>query len=461
LTEFLYDLFLSYNKADKDWVRQVAARIEQERWRGRKLKVFFDEWDIRPGQSIPHRIEEALPHSRKVAPVLSPEAVASPWVELERMIVTCLDPAARAECLIPVLRRNCQIPPLVAHLRYIDFRDNDRFEERFEELIAVLREEPLPRGRAQAEPLPVDKLTKLHQERKPTEVRCIAFSPDGNLLASGGQERKLGLFKEAIWLWDVSGKQAPRRLEVHPFQRINCVTFTDSHLLASGGNYWITLWDVVSGQIEGRLKAMREGAVMSIAFSPDSQTLCSGYEEGSICFWNMKSQRRVRLVRKAASSPIQSMACSPNGRLLASAGYGIRLWEMASGQEMYRWEKVGWATNVLFSPDSQLFVWGDRDGLIHLWDLTSRREVRQLEAAGVQSIAFSPDGQLLASGGKDRVIWLWEVASGRRLRSLAAHTASVKSIAFSPSGWLLASAGDDGMILWGVPEQEKTIELGH
>jgi hypothetical protein len=114
-----YDIFLSHNHQDQDWTAGLAERLEQEDWQGRKLRVFFSPWDIIPGQSIPLEIERALPQSRKVGLIMSPEAIASAWVELERLVTTHIAVSAREARLIPLLRRACDIPALVQHLLYI------------------------------------------------------------------------------------------------------------------------------------------------------------------------------------------------------------------------------------------------------------------------------------------------------------------------------------------------------
>ncbi len=75
LTDYDYDIFLSHNHADQEWTARLAERLEQEDWQGRKIRVFFSPWDIRPGQSIPLEIERALPKSRKVGLIMSPDAV--------------------------------------------------------------------------------------------------------------------------------------------------------------------------------------------------------------------------------------------------------------------------------------------------------------------------------------------------------------------------------------------------
>ena len=68
--ELEYDLFLCYNKVNKDWVRDLATSIENEKHNDRKLKVFFDEWDIKPGSNIVTELDKALSKSRFVGVVL-------------------------------------------------------------------------------------------------------------------------------------------------------------------------------------------------------------------------------------------------------------------------------------------------------------------------------------------------------------------------------------------------------
>jgi tetratricopeptide (TPR) repeat protein len=144
LIEYEYDVFLSHNYADAVWTEQLAARLEREVWKGKPLKVFYSERDIRPGQSIPQRMQDALTRSRKVALILSPEALKSRWVELEYLATLYSDVSKRQEHLFPLMRRECEPPYLVAPLRYIDFRNDEYFERSYRELLAVICDEPLP-----------------------------------------------------------------------------------------------------------------------------------------------------------------------------------------------------------------------------------------------------------------------------------------------------------------------------
>ncbi|HEX8290942.1 MAG TPA: tetratricopeptide repeat protein, partial [Pyrinomonadaceae bacterium] len=145
--DYKHDLFISYNRADEGWAEQLAARLEQEDYRGRKLKVFFAPWDIPPGEYITESLEEALPQSRKVALVVTPEAMRSEWVKIERLVTTHIDIEEHERRLIPLYRRAPgKLPALLRGIRAIDFEEDAQFEKGYRELLAAVRGEPLPRG---------------------------------------------------------------------------------------------------------------------------------------------------------------------------------------------------------------------------------------------------------------------------------------------------------------------------
>lgn len=145
--DYKYDLFISYNRADEVWAEQLAARLEHEDYLGRKLKVFFAPWDIRPGEYITESLEEALPQSRKVGLIVTPQAMQSEWVKIERLVTTHIDTEERSRRLIPLYRRACdKLPALLRGIRAINFEDDAQFEKGYQELLAVVRDEPLPRG---------------------------------------------------------------------------------------------------------------------------------------------------------------------------------------------------------------------------------------------------------------------------------------------------------------------------
>ncbi len=146
----------------------------------------------------------------------------------------------------------------------------------------------------------------------------------------------------------------------------------------------------------------------------------AGKIAGTIDLWDLGANppRLSQSVQQAHSSAVLTLAFSPNGRLLASAG-------------------------------------GDRK--IVIWDMSNPGTIKPMQSLlghvrAINSVAFSPDGAQLASGSDDKSVILWDVASGSLVgRPLSGHAGPVKSVAFSPNGQWLASGGADGTVnLWNL-----------
>jgi WD40 repeat protein len=294
-------------------------------------------------------------------------------------------------------------------------------------------------------------------------VRGIAFSPDGNTLASGSLDT-------TIKLWDVHSGVLENTLRGKCFD-IYSVSFSpDGNLLAGGEKYYhkIQLWDINSGtlkttlgyKLSAQLKSMFSLAaetVNSIAFSPDGNTLASGSSDNTIKFWDVRSET-LKTTRNGHSGLVWCVAFSPDGTLLASGGNDrtIKLWEPHDGTLKTTLQgHEDWVFSVAFSPDGITLASGSADKTIKLWDVRSGTLISTLRGQNspIHSVAFSPDGTLLASGSNNKTIKLWDVRLGTQKSTLQGHTDSVKSVAFSPDGTLLASGSDDKTIkLWRITD---------
>lgn len=143
---FANDLFLCHHRADKDWVRNLATSIETERHKDRKLKVFFDEWDIRPGENIISKIDEGMKRSRFVGVVLSKSALSAEWPVMELSMAVCKDPSGRKGTVIPMWLGKCQVPAPLVIRNFLDFSNEREYARAYSRLIAILKDEALPRG---------------------------------------------------------------------------------------------------------------------------------------------------------------------------------------------------------------------------------------------------------------------------------------------------------------------------
>src|SRR5437016_5050343 len=102
---FSYDVFLSHNEKDKPRVRRLAERLQQAR-----LRVWFDEWLIKPGDDIYLAMERGLEATRVMVLCLSPESLESEWVGAERSTVLFRNPSNSERRFIPLLLADCELP---------------------------------------------------------------------------------------------------------------------------------------------------------------------------------------------------------------------------------------------------------------------------------------------------------------------------------------------------------------
>jgi len=134
--QFSYDIFISHNRADKDWARALANRIADERLHGRPLRPWLDEKFLDPGAlASESELTTAIDRSRLFGLVLSPEAVAAKWVEFELKYFLGI---REREAMVPMLRRTCSLPESLSDSPTLDFKVDPQFEESLKLLIAKL-----------------------------------------------------------------------------------------------------------------------------------------------------------------------------------------------------------------------------------------------------------------------------------------------------------------------------------
>jgi serine/threonine protein kinase len=226
----------------------------------------------------------------------------------------------------------------------------------------------------------------------------------------------------------------------------SCVAFSpDGRLLAIGDSWVIRLWDRKEGKTRDVLRG-HQNRVWCLAFSPDSRTLASGSFDGTVRLWDLASGKSRRKLT-GHTDKVWSVAFDSTGNRLASASEDktARLWDVATGKplgEPFRDEAFLYA--VLFTRDDKNLITGGFDGAIRVWDVATRKAQRSLgEHSSPVRLALTKDGKTLASGSTDTTVKLWDFATGKLLHTLRGHDLPVEGVAFSPDGQLLASVGGE------------------
>ncbi len=315
-----------------------------------------------------------------------------------------------------------------------------------------------------------------------TSTLAVTSNYETAVLSSNGRLVALGFSDGTAQIWDLTSGQMllPEMSHILPFiGQVSTVTYSpDGSILASAGfDGSIVLWDADSGKPISEPLLGHTGAVVNLAFSPDSRLIasssCSRFHrfgnclDGEILIRNVASGEILHRLTDSGSFT-QALAFSPNGIYLAAndcdlvevAGAclsgGAILWDVETGQVEKRFfGHSAFVWSLAFSPDSGTLATASADNTILLWDVASGSLLGQRltnHGGAVRKVTFSPDGRRLASGGFDNLVFLWDVETGQAIGGpFTAHTGVVNDVIFNDDGTRLASASADGtVIVWDV-----------
>ena len=342
-------------------------------------------------------------------------------------------------------------------------------------------------------------------------VGCLAFTPDGKTLAAGYiTEIGVDRGRVGVVLWDTARcSRLPDQPMTAAEGSVMSLAFSpDGKTLAAGygvgdgygvGRGGVVLWDTARhSALSGQPLAVDEGAVDSVAFSPDGKTLAAGFRytselarkadqgsranfsESGVVLWDTTLRSRLPDQPLAvAEGDVTTVAFSPDGKVLATGfnghpryGHngGVVLWDTTRRSRLPDQPLVvdkGLVSSVAFSPDGKTLAAGyessGRGGVV-FWDTTRRSRLPDQPLAAqegdVNSVAFSPDGKTLAAGGGYAFLLrghggvvLWDTTRRSRLPDLPLNLVSgqVASVAFSPDGKTMAAGhGLDGLLMSGA-----------
>jgi WD40 repeat protein len=206
------------------------------------------------------------------------------------------------------------------------------------------------------------------------------------------------------------------------------------------------------------------GPVWSLAWSPDGRMLASaGFDQ--VKLWDAQTRKKLGTLQ-GHTDDVWGVAWSPDGRILAARQWNgvVYLWNAKTGEQVGSLvsnpKERNDVNGLAWSPDGRMLASAHQDGKIRLWHPRDNDVPRTLEghAGAARGLAWSPNGRFLASTGIDSAVRLWDVKTGQQLSSLEDLSLWVLSVAWSPDGKKIAAGNGKyaeqiggAVVVWAVP----------
>ena len=318
--------------------------------------------------------------------------------------------------------------------------------------------------------VPDGKESALFTERT-GQVNALAFSHNGEMLASGGSHS--GFLNPEIYLWDVNtdSKQAIFMSTGSPA----AFAFSQDNTTLTCIDKGIIRWNVDTGREVSDFplwngdtsgEYITSDSFEAAVLSQYGSSLATGTREGGIRLYDRTTGIRL-MDLKGPAVTILALAFSPDGKIIASGSIDntVQLWDTEKGTKLATLlGHSGWITSLAFSADGKTLASGDANKTIKLWDVDTYKERETLlgHKNTICALTFMPDvaphySGCLASGSYDGTIRFWDTKRGEELATFTSgHTESVKSVAFSEDGTELTTVAFNGILhIWDLKTKKE------
>lgn len=297
-------------------------------------------------------------------------------------------------------------------------------------------------------------------------ISSVAWSPDGQYVASGSYENKVQVFDATTGkniltyrgnanevfavAWSPNGKR------IASAGGLNAEN-ADGSLVPQDDS--VQVWDALTGK-NVLIYRGHSSWVENLVWSPDGTRIASiGTTEGTVKIWDAVNAQTLFTYEGQSNEIITSIAWSPNGQYIISTGYTgtgqsgtSQVWDVLTGANVLTIPND--LADVAWSPDSKNIV-STGNSKIQIWDASTGSLVKDLgNSSNAFVVAWSHDGKYLAFGGGDRStnkfpIQVADATTGDHVFTYNGHSNYVFAIAWAPDDRRIASGSDDATVqIW-------------
>jgi WD40 repeat protein len=298
------------------------------------------------------------------------------------------------------------------------------------------------------------------EAQSPLGILLHAHAENGVLFCRDGTLVTAGEDGTVRFLDGRTGQEIRHSFRIQPKPYSDIAISAKGIIASAARDGTIQLWDAGTGKAVGVTLRCKPESLQRLKFTPAGDRLVAGdFTGGAFQIWDVETGKRITLPIQAEEGDngyIWDLAFSSDGETLASAGLNgiIRLWDGRTGRPLCSPKqagKMGLMTFIAFAPNGALISAGNK--VVTLWDGRNLDQKSAPIFAGenVGGVAFSPDGEVFAYGERNGDLQLWDSRTMQLIGSLTGGPPVIRRLSFSYDNTVLVSGYDNGdIVLWDV-----------
>lgn len=471
------DVFISYSRKDKEFVQLLHKALHQKQY-----DVWVDWEDIPLTADWWAEIQAGIDAADAFVFIITPNSVES------RVCTQEIDyAAARGKRMVPILHKegfdSAQLRPVIGQHNWLFFRSSDDFEAAFQRLVDAL-ETDLEHVRLHTRLLMRAREWQQKQKHPDLLLRGRDLEESERWLAANSNKVPSPTDLHRDFVFYSHQVEMQRQQRERRRLQIFGVIVTGLALVASGLAVWawrqrqiaIAQREIAYEQREiareqSKIAFARQlaAAQTSFQFNSSIQKTRFTQSESQIAFGLAALDPDLATILSADQPRLISFSQSQRYVAIITADYGLKAWDVTTGETIIAWSNVSPVVEIGFSPDETLFTSATEDGVLRIWEANGGRftPITSLEAHKQQltDTAFSPNGRYLATASTDFSVKIWDLDNilNPRSRGVAdlRHGGPVSSVTFSPEGDYLVSASQDNAVRIWTMQGENVLCIIH